>query len=353
MAAKDRLGEIAAQLRQAKEFPPITVRDLLSWFDAQRRGYWIVEMIRRDLDTAGLATDPDFESAYIDSPLRFQLVRASEPDYVSGAEPTASTGPTNAASGAPTLMMPAVSDPTYRISKLEAANKPPTSVKPDATIQEAVTVMLANNFSQLPVMTSEREVKGVVSWTSIGTRLALGKNGEYARDLMDGHHEIRADSSLFDAISTIVKHQYVLVRGGDNRIVGIVTASDLSSQFQTLAEPFLLLGEIENHIRHFLGRRLSPEDFAEVKDPGDEGRKVAGVVDLNFGEYVRLLENRDRWRKVGIPIDRATFCSELDRVRAVRNDVMHFDPDGIPPDDLTRLRDFARFLQRLQFVGVP
>ncbi len=120
-------------------------------------------------------------------------------------------------------------DPTYRISKLAAANKKPVSVIPDAPIQEAVTVMLTNDFSQLPVMTNERDVKGVISWTSIGTRLALGKSGTEAKGLMDVHHEIRSDASLFQAIPIIIQHQYVLVRGSDNRITGIVTASDRAS----------------------------------------------------------------------------------------------------------------------------
>jgi hypothetical protein len=43
----------------------------------------------------------------------------------------------------------------------------------------------------------------------------------------------------------------------------------------------------------------------------------------------------------------------LNKVREIRNDVMHFDPDGIPPADLEQLRDFAHFLQRLQIIGVP
>jgi hypothetical protein len=30
---------------------------------------------------------------------------------------------------------------------------------------------------------------------------------------------------------------------------------------------------------------------------------------------------------------------------------MHFDPDGIPDNDLGALRDFARFLRTLQTVG--
>jgi hypothetical protein len=211
--------------------------------------------------------------------------------------------------------------------------------------------MLASDFSQLPVMTSEREVKGVISWTSIGTRLVLGRSGTHVRDLMDSHHEIRVDASLFQAIPIIVQHSYVLVRGLDNRILGIVTASDLSSQFQQLAEPFLLLGEIENHIRRILGGKFSSDELSSARDPADGERLVADVSDLTFGEYIRLLENEERWKKLALSIDRTTFCKKLDDVRRIRNDVMHFDPDGIPPTDLDRLRDFARFLQRLQSIG--
>ncbi len=67
-------------------------------------------------------------------------------------------------------------DPTYRISKLAAANQTVVSVKPDAVLAECVTKLMSHNFSQLPVMTNEREVKGAISWASIGSRLALSGN---------------------------------------------------------------------------------------------------------------------------------------------------------------------------------
>jgi hypothetical protein len=201
-------------------------------------------------------------------------------------------------------------------------------------------------------MTTDREVKGVISWESIGTRIVLGKSGEHVRDFMDPHHEIRADSSLFDAIPVVAKRQYVLIRGSDNRITGIVTESDLNLQFQQLAEPFMLLSEIENHIRRVLADKFSPDEFSSVRDPKDGDRAVNGVDDLTFGEYVRLLEHDDRWKKINIQVDRVTFCKSLDQVRRIRNDVMHFDPDGIPPVDLERLRDFAGFLTKLQAIGV-
>lgn len=354
MSTDERLQDIAKQLHEGKSVPPLTVREFLSWFGAQRRGYWIVKAIREALANAGVQTDPDFESAYIDSPITFTLApeAPAEEEEPQKATEDPSPPPISLSISTVPAAPPSYADPTYRVSKLAAANRPPVYVAPDGSLQEAITIMMTNDFSQVPVMVGERDVKGVVSWSSIGARLALGKNGGTARELMDLHQEIRADASLFQAIPIIVAYQYVLIRGSDNRITGIVTASDLSLQFQQLAEPFLLLGEIENHVRRILGDKFTADELASVRDPGDAERQINGVVDLTFGEYIRLLENPERWGKVNLAIDRPTFCKQLDRVRQIRNDVMHFDPDGIPPDDLDRLRDFARFLQRLQGIGV-
>jgi predicted transcriptional regulator len=241
----------------------------------------------------------------------------------------------------------------FRIDKLSAANTAPTSVRPDATLQHAVTIMMANDFSQLPVMTSEREVKGIVSWWSIGSRMVVGRSGLFVREVMDKHQEIDAESSLFEAIPIIERHQYVLVRGSDNKIAGIVTATDLSLQFRQLAEPFLLIGEIENHVRRLLGSTFTQEELAAVRDPEDGEREIETVADLSFGEYLRLLEEESRWQKANIPVDRAVFCKELDKVRKIRNDVMHFDPDPLPQDQVEHLRNITNFLQRLQTLGIP
>lgn len=354
MTDSERISTIAQQLQGGTSVPPITVREFLSWFSAQRRGYWIVSSIREALAQNNVRTEPDFESEYIDSPISFVLVEQTPPEE-SVQQPSIELASTAVASSPVIAELSAslsYGDPTYRISKLAAANNAPVAVKPDATLSEAITLMLSNDFSQLPVMTSEREVKGVISWTSIGTRLALGINGNLVRELMDQSHEITADSSMFQAIPIIVQHQYVLVRGSDNRINGIVTASDLSLQFQQLAEPFLLLSEIENHIRRLIGNKFSTAELSQSGDPSDTERRISRVADMTFGEYIRLLENPDRWTKLQLSIDRSTFCKQLDRVRLIRNDVMHFDPDGIPPSDLETLREFTRFLQRLQNIGV-
>lgn len=248
------------------------------------------------------------------------------------------------------LSHPAYADPIYRISKLASANRKPLTVSPDTKLEEAITHMLTNDFSQLPVMTSGRDVKGVITWASIGSRLAIGKNCSVARDLIEQHQEIRSEASFFSAISIIAEHQYVLVRGHDQKITGIITAQDLSLQFQHLAEPFLLLGEIENHVRRVISQRFTPAELESAKDPADTKRVVSSVADLTYGEYIRLLENQERWDKLNITVDRKTCIEKFESVRRIRNDVMHFDPDGIPEKDLQTLREFARFLQKLQII---
>jgi hypothetical protein len=163
---------------------------------------------------------------------------------------------------------------------------------------------------------------------------------------MEQAHEVRADTSIFEAISIIVQHDYVLVRGEHNKITGIVTASDLSLQFRTLTEPFLLLSEIENLIRNMIGDRFSKAELSEASERDAE--KVDSVADLTFGEYMRLLENPKRWDRLKLAVDRVLFCNDMDRVRRIRNDVVHFDPDGITTEDLDLLRHFTRFLKQLE-----
>jgi CBS domain-containing protein len=215
----ERLSEIAKQLKEGQVVDRVSVRTLLAWFGAQRRGYYIVQHIRRVLATIGLRTDPDFEGAYIDEDLVFSLAGQDAPGTTVNV---AATGiPTTTTVGAQTIAATAtevllagggVADPTYRIGKLPAANRTPLSVKPDSPLQEAVTLMLSHDYSQLPVMQTEYNVKGMISWTSIGARLALHERGEVVRDYMEPYYEISADVSLFNAIDAIVENQYVLIR---------------------------------------------------------------------------------------------------------------------------------------------
>ena len=197
--------------------------------------------------------------------------------------------------------------------------------------------MLQHDFSQLPVMQGEREVKGVITWKSICARLAFGSKCDHVADCREEARIVDANSTLFDVITTIVEYGYVLVRQRDRKITGIVTASDLSLQFHALTEPFLLLREIELHVRRLLKGKLSADDLSNAGSPPPK-RTPKYISDLTFGEYVGLFQAPETWAKLKLKIDRSVLTKLLEEVRKIRNDVMHFDPDPMTTDELGTLK---------------
>lgn len=210
--------------------------------------------------------------------------------------------------------------------------------------------MLTNDFSQLPVMTGPRDVKGLVSWKTIGSRLALNKSCVQSKDFMESAQILSEDVSLLEAVDIIAAHDYVLVQKSDKTIGGLITASDFSLQFKAMSEPFLLVGEIENGIRHLLHGKFNDKELQTARVEADSNRVVKSPSDLTFGEFVRLLQPESNWNKLALKIDQSEFIKQLDRVRTIRNDVMHFDPDGLDPDDTRFLMEFAQFLKRVREI---
>lgn len=350
-----KLDEINEQLDNGQQPSPVTVRTFLGWFEVYRRGWYVVQQINEWLDYYQIETDPYFDSVYIDSLIYFRRKRAVIDEDQAATSSTSTTTSTTVVPDSPILPdnddSLNLNDPTYRIAKLEAANKNLISVFPDSELKEAITKMMTYDFSQLPVMQQpKRGLKGVISWRSIGTNLFAGQHSTKVRDLMETSIPLVAsDTSLFKALPIIIEHDYVLVENSINEITGIVTASDLSLQFKQLTEPFLVVSEIENHVR-FLLAKLPPEDIGRAKDEKDADRVIKSVADLTIGEHLRLFQNPDIWDKLGLPIDRKTFCDHLEKIRDIRNDIMHFDPDGLDEESIETLRRFARLLQTLKSI---
>jgi predicted transcriptional regulator len=323
MPIPENLEEVAERIHETGDTHRETVRTLLSWFGQQRRGRWVVARIRRALREAELITVPEFDTAYIDGYVEFRSARIAR------------------ANG------DGESDPVVRVRMLAAANRAPLAIARDQAVTEATTLMLLNDYSQLPVMPNERDVHGMMSWRSIGRTRALNRECELVQDCMDHAIEIRADEPLLSAIDSIIRNEVVLVRGADRRITGILTASDLSLQFREMAEPFLLVGEIENHVRRLIDGKFTADQLRAARDPADPTRDVESVDDLSFGEYIRLLQNPTHWDRLNIRLNGGPILERLERVRDIRNDVMHFSPDGVSNEDVEFLRDTVTFFQLL------
>lgn len=325
-SGEERLSKLAERLKKEKDAgaapkpEKLTVRNFLDNFGYYRRGQNVISTIRKALDTYGLRTSPDFEYEYIDNEISVEL----DEDEISSKKDFA--------------------DPTVRIGILPAAHNSPVRVAPDHCLTRATTLMRMEDYSQLPVMTNERSVRGVVSWRSIGLAYADGHNPKFVRECTEPAHIIDIDMTLTEATDQIWKHDYVLVREKDNTITGIVTAVDMANQFKQIAYPFLLIGEIEHHLRNLLYGKFT---VSELKKASKDDREINGPHDLTFGGYCLLLERDEWWNRLKLNVDRKEFVKSLHDVRDIRNDVMHFSPDEHEQSEFEILEKVAWILRQL------
>ena len=342
----DQVAAVARQVAAGTPTDPVTVRALLGWFNIQRRGGSDLAPVEQALRKAGLSTDPPFEHTHIDSTIRFVPAMDGSDPAPAGPEqsPEEQTRRAVLHRAAP-LISRAIADPAFRVSRLAAAHRPPPTVSPDARLTEARTLMMLRGCSHVAVMQGERDVKGIVSWRSIGTRMALGDEPDRAVDCMErSHHEVPADELVFSVVRQVLQFDAVLVRQPNRRISGIVTAKDLSEELERVAEPFLLIGEIEHRIRQLLDGKFTLDALKSVI--ALDGRPPLESLDeLSYGDYVRICQHPESWKRIGLPIDCRAFVKQLKQVNRIRNRAMHFDPDPLDPKDLDALERFAGFLR--------
>jgi CBS domain-containing protein len=231
-----QLQQAADQVHNSGKPNMIRVRDLLSWFGAQRRGVLVLSEIRKALKRAKLVTVPDFEVAYIDQRIKLKAAEIPNKQEVVSPVIVKETQPTITESVSPAVVGGSIPDPAPRIGMLKAANTSPLTITRDTELSKAIALMLLHDYSQLPVMQGDRQVDGLVSWRSIG-RTRIDKNAEYklVRDCMDNVEIVRWDMHLFDSVRVIADKEVILVRNSEGKIGGLDTTSDIILMFVFLS----------------------------------------------------------------------------------------------------------------------
>lgn len=318
---KDEFLEIVKEIKENDKEFEITPRELLNYFYCEKRTSGNVWFINRFLDENQLETEPNYVNGWIDGTIILKHKKKA----------TTKNG----------------IDPIQRIKLLPSSNNEPISITRDAKLKEAITLMMLNNYSQLPVMNGVRNVIGYVGWDTIGCALSNGINSEDVKDYVKTEITIlNYDTPILEAISVVIDKEFVLVSKNDKTISGIVTIADISNQFLLVTEPFLLLEQIENHIRQLLDKKFLIEEL-KTFCRNDE-KDIEFIDDLSFGDYIFILSNPENWDKLNLKIERSYFIKHLDKIRIIRNDVMHFDPEGITKEQKNDLNKMAKFLMELK-----
>jgi restriction system protein len=312
----------------------LSIRTLLQYWNAKRRGYLITEEIKQDLTGAGLATYPPFTEGWIDSFVALVPVAHTVP------EPDGLAARSLDAAVAPSIQV------SLRVNSLASANAGLEFVRLDDSLERAQTLMMGKDYSQLAVQSGPRDLRGAISWESIA-QAKIRKPDAGLRDAMFTPEVVGLHDDLLARIPMIVDASFVFVQAPDRQICGIVTTSDLSLEFATLAKPFFLLAEIERRLRRIVDSHFTCEEVAAIVDPTDTRRSAASASDLTIGEIVRLLEEPGRWGRLNWSLDRVVFISELNDIRSIRNEIMHFSPDPLDDEQIRKVELFLRMLRQL------
>lgn len=247
----------------------------------------------------------------------------------------------------------------YKISDLKFGKKTIISVQPDSPLKEAITKMALNDYSQLPVITSSSKISspsklvGFISWKTIGMRENFGsENKGMVIDYMDKNVTVlKGSDNLLDSVNSILEKEFVFVQNNRDEITGIITAYDIAIQFKHLSEPFIELELIEKSIRKFIDKNFETSDWVSfLKKRYPERKNIESITDLDFGQYINIIENKELRSKVNSNIDKKVFTEKLDDVRKMRNKLMHFkvaEAEDINMDILKNLSKFFRVLEKL------
>lgn len=323
----ERLKE-ARSRADAKTPEEMSVRELLALWDAKARDTRIDQRIEADLGNHGLVTSPNFRKVTIDATV--QLVGAFQQDERSAVV-------SSDVDDADQL------DVGLTVGNLPSALGGVVSVTPTATFEEAITLMLLNSYSQLAVLSGSHSLRGAVTWKSIAQTRHFRSSASFA-DAVVPPPEARYDQELIEVLPMLEESDFVFVRDEKNAVAGIVTTADVVRAYGELATPFFLIGELDQVLRQLISRTFSLDEVILLCDASGT-REIGSFDDLGMGDYQRVLENPEKWAKLGWRLNRAAFIKRLDELRLVRNNVTHFNPDPVPEDAVDKLRNILRLLR--------
>ncbi|NJQ15670.1 restriction system modified-DNA reader domain-containing protein [Streptomyces bohaiensis] len=337
----------------------LTVRELFGWWGAARRGHLISDQVAGELSNHALSTSPDFGAVPLDTSVR--LVRKSieqegrqgadeqpallvgAPDHAGEAEHVGETEREDTGvDEADDSEREPITDLT--VGRLASALSGVVSISPQATFDEAITKMTLNDYSQLPVITGSRNLQGAVTWESIAMARHTDADAPFSQAVIPAH-AVPYDHHLVDVLPQLALFGFVLVRDETNVIAGIVTSNDAAAAYGALATPFSLIGELDQRLRRIISDAIDLTDAVALCNT-DDGGGIVSFDELSFGDYQRILENPSLWAKLGWPLDRRVFVKRLDDLRKIRNELMHFNSDGVEEEDVRKIRRMIAVLRK-------
>ena len=334
--AEDGSDPLPSSLSDLVEAVPrtMTIRELLNYWGFRRRTARIVEEVTDDLAELGLLAVPSIAEGWIDGQVEI-VPTPGQSDEASESSAAQSAAVDAAEASAEAVMGGSIS---YSVSTMDTARCEVMKVGLEDPLTVTATKMALRDFSQVAVVDSHGRLIGAATWESIALALMSGQPTA-VRDVMRSAPSASPEDELLRQAEVIFQQGFVFVRDAGGVVQGIITSSDLSRRFGDDHRPIVLLDEIERRLSNRILNRCSVEEM-----------KAAGVAIRNqgatFGNYVTALDKKPLWDKLEWRgLGQTEFHAQMDRVRQIRNQLMHFSPDPITMEEIDLLEKTARVLR--------
>lgn len=255
----------------------------------------------------------------------------------------------------------------YTLEQVLASRPPLITVRHDASMLDALRLLMERRLGQLPVVDEQGRLKGVISQQAILGIYYLtdGKTSLFDLSVVDGMEPAHTLSPQDDLLSAVdkLRHRgvYAVVVAHEDRPAGILTGKDMSVLFHSLFEGILLVERIERQLGAGIRAIFPAEDAynqaliaAFGADKSDPTKPQRGGRGLSLTDMVYMIRDDDNW-PLFEPVfgNRDYFRVLMDQVRFVRNEMAHF-AGHIDTLEMDTLRRAATWLEnRLALSTAP
>ena len=241
-----------------------------------------------------------------------------------------------------TAAIPTETDPArtqlQTLAQVLGERKPLVCTTPDRLLRDALGKMIENRYGQLPVIDEHGHLLGMVSHQSILRTYYHTEGVVNLLDLPVTHcteavTTLHPDDDLFKAANILAQSgEYAPLVVQDDKPVGILTGKDMTRFFRSLFEGIIFVERVETRLRAYVSQAFpdaavlnAAAMLAFGPGPNQPQYPARNPSRFSFADLLLFMCDADLW-----PIFEQAFGScdvfmqLMDRVRRVRNGLMHF-----------------------------
>ena len=251
-----------------------------------------------------------------------------------------------------------------RVSEIIKDHDDLITVKDDVSIFDALSIMITNDFSQLPIVDKNGNLLGLITQEKIIKEYYLTGGDIKFLNLAVNHVLVSAKKLDKEAdiedLTALLKDVYAVVIINDETLKpeSIVTNYDIAQFFWSFTKDLLDARRIETGLRDNISKIYNEDDERINKavinshpSKEDKNKSYKTFEKFSFNDYIRLISNEENWHDFNeIYRPKELFIHHMESARDIRNQVAHLE-DELSVLDKEKLASARRWFDSRPTVG--